>query len=279
MINLVLFHAKSVKPFRPCMDGLFAAWAAQLRFPQAKLIPACYGTPPILKLKKGDRIFLLDLTYPAPILESWADTGADVVVLDHHKQAMQDLQYLGDRVYKIFDMNRSGAVIAWEFFHPEIEAPKLFHYVQDRDLWTKQLPGCDLVSLGLGEKLDDLAVEQAIALLPSLKVDELMMLGATANEEVKAAIAYAVAHHSTRCVIGNVVPFFKCRTPRQNQAYSDIGHALCQANPKAPFAVVQTGGGWALRSENDRADVSAISKMMGGGGHRNASGCRAELPC
>lgn len=273
----ILFHAKSLSPFRPCMDGLFAAWAAVQAIPDARLVPAKYQEPPNLNLSQGDRVYLLDLTYPAPVLESWANT-AKVTVLDHHKQALEDLKFLSDRVLQTFDMHRSGAVIAWEHFHPSKEVPELFRYVQDRDLWTKKLPGCDLVSLGLSEVIQDLSLEQALALLPSLAIGELAQTGRHIDIEIKQAIAHAVKHHSTRCVIGHIVPFFKCRTSRQKQAYSDIGHALVNANPKAPFAVVQTGNGWALRSEDDRADVARIAKMIGGGGHRNASGARSELP-
>jgi hypothetical protein len=80
------------------------------------------------------------------------------------------------------------------------------------------------------------------------------------------------------------VPFYRCRTKREFQAYSDIGNALMNVKVRRslfgkpetpPFAVVQTGGGWALRSDSRGIDVAAIAKMLGGGGHRNASGCRA----
>ena len=34
----------------------------------------------------------------------------------------------------LFDMNRSGAMISWEYFHLERPIPDLFRYIQDRDL-------------------------------------------------------------------------------------------------------------------------------------------------
>jgi uncharacterized protein len=286
-MDFVVFHAKKVDPFRPCMDGLFAALAAREAMPDARMVPACYGAEnaPKLALTKRDRVFLLDLTYPAPILESWADSGAEVIVLDHHKSAMDDLVGLSDRILAKFDMQRSGAVMAWQYFVGGA-VPMIFQYVQDRDLWTKQLPDCDLISLGLSEAVHGKTLEEAFAVIENWEflLCDMRELGETVEVESKAAIANAVANHQTRCVLGYTVPFYRCRTKREFQAYSDIGNALMNVKVRRslfgkpetpPFAVVQTGDGWALRSDSRGIDVTAIAKMLGGGGHRNASGCRA----
>jgi uncharacterized protein len=279
--KIIVFHAKAVSPYRPCMDGLFAAAAAAIAIPEARLVPAAYGKPPELGLKQGDLVHLLDLTYPYFVIEEWAKT-AQVTILDHHKGAMQDLMHLSAHISREFDMSRSGAVISWQHFHRN-EVPLILQYVQDRDLWTKQLPGCDLVSLALSELMRDKTVlqcvQKAIEIVNAndLVVEDLKVQGASLEAEMKAAIAGAVAKSKTRLVIGYEVPFYKCRTPREFQGYSDIGNALLSAYPAAPFAVVQVGDGWALRSKDDRLDVQEIAKSLGGGGHRNASGCRAEL--
>lgn len=288
----VLFHAKKLKPFIPCMDGLFAAYAASLALPEARLIPALYGAQnaPTVQWGKGDRVYLLDLTYPGSIIESWVNAGAEVIVLDHHKGALEDLSLLSSKVLEsgrvkpTFDMNRSGAVMAWRHFFPAYAVPDSFEYVQDRDLWAKQLPNCDRFHFGLQEILEGKTVAEAIAAISFLDFDEVIEVGEVVETEIKQAIADAAKNHQTRCALGYVVPFYRCRTKRELQAYSDIGNALMKVKVKRslfgkpetpPFAVVQTGGGWALRSNADGLDVSAIAKQLGGGGHRNASGCRA----
>ena len=290
--NFVLFHAKKLKPFIPCMDGLFAAYAASLALPKAQLIPALYGAQnaPKVQWGKGDRVYLLDLTYPGSIIESWVNAGAEVIVLDHHKGALEDLSLLSSRVLEsgrvktTFDMGRSGAVIAWQHFFPTYPPHWIFPYIQDRDLWTKQLPYCDRIHFGLQEVLEGKTVAEAIALISKLEWSHLLWLGKVVEDEINQAIADAVANHQTRCVLGHVVPFYRCRSKRELQAYSDIGNALMKSKVRRslfgspetpPFAVVQTGGGWALRSNAEGLDVSAIAKQLGGGGHRNASGCRA----
>jgi uncharacterized protein len=276
----ILFHAKKVNPFRPCMDGLFAAYVAKSRLTDAILVPAVYGEPPELELMEGDAIYLLDLTYPAPVLMKWAEK-AGVIVLDHHKSAMNDLQGLSGAITTEFDMNRSGAVMAWNYFFPDKTEPLLFRYVQDRDLWRKKLPDCDLISLGLSEIMHDLTLDQCMDEINDLfecygSIEVLVELGKSAQAEIDEVIDYAKTYHTTKSVLGYTTAYFICKTDRQRQAYSDIGNALAKLRKDCDFAIIQTGDGWALRSTG--FDVSRIAKMLGGGGHNCASGCKAELP-
>jgi len=58
---------------------------------------------------------------------------------------------LGERGHVVnFDLTRSGAVLAWEHFHPETDLPRLLAYVQDQDLWQWQLPNSDAVNAAIG---------------------------------------------------------------------------------------------------------------------------------
>jgi uncharacterized protein len=291
----VVFHAKSINPFRPCMDGLFAAAIAKMTLPHddIKLIPAVYGpeNAPTIAPGEAERIYLLDLTYPAHQINAWAEGGAEVVILDHHKTAMQDLSGLSSALITTeFDMSRSGAMMAWDYFQPLNPPPKIVRYVQDRDLWTKALPDNELISMGLASMMRPLDLDAAIDLAIWLMDDDISMssaesklaslksTGMATEVLMKSAITTAVSRSKWRLVAGYNIPFVRVESEYEKLAYSDIAHALLNANPNAPFACVETGGGWALRSEDSRLDVSAIAKSLGGGGHRNASGCRSGNP-
>lgn len=297
----VLFHAKSIdlakNTVNPCTDGLFAAWAAKRKYPEAHVVPAMYGRPPELNLNQGDRVYLLDLTYPASVLEGWADRGAEVVVLDHHKSALDDLSGLSDRILKTFDMGRSGAVIAYNYFF-DGPVPLLFKYVQDRDLWTKILPNCDLVSLALSEGqyqiCQNYTIYESLEMLFSAITNaveagdrfivELVSIGEGLSIEIQQAIADAVSRARPRIIGGHCVPYVKLKGHRESQAYSDIGNALAAKafkpglfeSPRMPmFAAVETrSGGLALRSIGCN-NVIPVAKSLGGGGHPRACGCRA----
>ena len=68
-----------------------------------------------------------------------------VVVIDHHKTAQADLEGLDDCV---FDMEHSGAVLAWQYFH-KAKVPEILLYVEDRDLWNWELPDSRAISAWL----------------------------------------------------------------------------------------------------------------------------------
>src|SRR3989304_1500175 len=97
----------------------------------------CGGAPP-LDDAAGRRVILVDFSYPRAALDALADVAASVEGYDHHKTAQADL--VGwERGGVVFDMERGGAGIAWDAFHPGRVRPALIAYVEDRDLWRWQL--------------------------------------------------------------------------------------------------------------------------------------------
>ena len=108
----VLYH-------KNCMDGKGAAYAAWKKFGEsAKYIEVNYGEP-VPEMTDASEIYILDFSYPKDVLYKMAET-AKVVVLDHHKTAQADLEGVE---FAKFDMTKSGAVLAWEYFHPNSPTP------------------------------------------------------------------------------------------------------------------------------------------------------------
>ena len=138
MKPIIIFHGN-------CMDGIAAAWGVYdgLRhLPELpEFVQGYYGNPP--PAIKGRDVYIVDFSYPANVMEQIIAEANMVVVLDHHASAKQACQNVtvdestGSKI--IFDMNRSGAMLAWDFFHSE-EPPLVLQYIQDRDLWTWKLP-------------------------------------------------------------------------------------------------------------------------------------------
>lgn len=57
---------------------------------------------------------------------------------------------LGSQLTVHFDLDRSGAAIAWDEFNIDIPMPEWIRYVEDRDLWRWGLPGSEAVNEALG---------------------------------------------------------------------------------------------------------------------------------
>ena len=118
--TLILYHAE-------CADGFGAAWAIWRRYPDAEYRPVKHGEAPPTNLA-GHHIVMVDFSYNRSTLEAMAKDAASLVVLDHHITAEQAL---ADLPYAYFDLNKSGAVLGWEWAHDE-PAPWLLRYIQDK---------------------------------------------------------------------------------------------------------------------------------------------------
>ena len=128
LVEVVLYHAN-------CNDGFGAAYSAwKLLGNRAEYIACSHGTqPPDIK---GKKVVCLDFSYDNPTTRKLIEEAEAFLIIDHHKSAMVELHDISNA---IFDMKKSGAMLAWEFFHPGKEAPKFIQYIQDRDLWTWEL--------------------------------------------------------------------------------------------------------------------------------------------
>lgn len=113
-----------------------------------------------------------------------------VVVLDHHKTALEQLSEtaVGENVTKVIDMERSGATIAFDYFKEKLKLEpnqmvvevgefdrvgSLFKYIEDGDLWRWRLPNSKAFSSGL----KDLGIEFDVRLNPSLFQQVINLLG------------------------------------------------------------------------------------------------------
>lgn len=277
-MHYVLYH-------QGCYDGFGAAWAAYQKLgDSAEYIPVKYGEPiPDYVRESSSDIFILDFSYPPEEIAKLKTKR--LVMLDHHKSAMDDWDVhiiLSDGHFINFDMNRSGAGMAWDYFHPAAPRPKLINYVEDRDLWRFKLRGSReihtwLQSFSMSFYMWDCAAEQLERDFEgTLKTAE--TLQQFKDMEVKRAADQART--------GSFIALDKTYYfPLVNASnfFSEVANELLKRNPEAPFAAYYFDRAdgkrqWGLRSEDAREDVAKIAKALGGGGHRNAAGFITPIP-
>ena len=245
-----------------CNDGFAAALAAWIVYGDAIEYQAVkYGEemPPYYK---GDTIFIVDFSYPRREIERLrSETG--LIILDHHKTAEEDLKGLS---YAVFDMNKSGAMLSWEFFHPNISPPDIIKYVQDRDLWKFELSGSKAYSQAL------MATPFSFEIWKNLSTSKMISDGEILLRAQEREIHRVIESNAYMAkLFGYYVPVINV-----TNAMSDVLHELCNQHPEAPFAAGYTDlphgvRSWSLRS-NDKIDVSELARIMLGGGHKNAAG-------
>lgn len=248
--DVMLYHAE-------CTDGFGAAWAVWKRFPTIRFIPVKHGMPPPQDLD-GSNILIADFSYPRDILEQLATQAKGLLVLDHHITAQQALEGLP---YAHFDMNKSGAVLAWEWAHGT-QAPWLLQYVQDKDLWNWALPHSREITAALASYPLDFEVWSGLT-QEQLEAEGRAILRYE-NEIVDKIAAEAI-----------LLTFHGFTIPCVHSAIltSQLGERLGAAHP---FAVIWHDRGGrryiSLRSREDQEDVGAIAAAYGGGGHTHAAG-------
>lgn len=263
---VVIYHSD-------CLDGFCSAWVAWRKFgDSAEYVPAYYGKPPPDVV--GKRVFIVDFSYPRPVLEALASIATSVVVLDHHKTAEADLAGLeAPGLEIVFDMQRSGAGIARDYFLPGFKS-WLVDYTQDRDLWQFALPDSKKVNAYIGTL--DQTFDSYQTAQDSLSVEWAAKLGIGADA-YKSMYVKKMVQHARRITFAGHPDI-----PMVNAPYIGISELVGELAETAPFAV-----GWFVRGDGKTAyslrsrgdfDVSELAKQFGGGGHKNAAGFTREHP-
>ena len=278
-MEYVIYH-------KDCNDGFGAAWCFYQNYKerqelnQVEFIPAMYGSQPPEKITKGDLLYIVDFSYPKEVLLDICRRGVGICLLDHHKTSYEDLKGFTFEGFNslpiiIFDMQRSGAMMAWDYLYPEGEAPDLIKYIQDRDMWKFNLPYSKEYHAALSSYPRDFAVWDELAGLPS---SELIKQG----EHILRFVNQQVTYLCSKAQLTNFMDQGEYEVPVVNTSLyqSELGDELCRKY-KTPFSAMYYNIGnkrrWSLRSIGD-FDVGLLAKKFeNGGGHKNAAGFEEEL--
>ena len=284
----------------PCDDGFAAAWCVRKKWGDTvDFRPTNYGLAVPDESIDGKRILIADFSFSDATMLAMAERADSIVVLDHHKTAQADLELLGcgasgltaanieyqmkigeatyPRILTEFDMERSGAVMTWNFCFPNSLVPEFIRYIEDRDLWKFQMMDTKAFTAWLRSYPREF--EQWDSLARDFLISETCLQEGKAILRARMILVNAITDTAMPRKVGEFEAVPVAAAPYD--LVSEVAHELLQRNPDAPFAacVVDAHGGrtWSLRSDDDREDVSAIAKSFGGGGHRNAAGFRVPV--
>lgn len=260
---LTIFH-------RNCHDGFgaaYAIWRAHGYRPEYRT--ANYGEQPPLDVDNRD-VWIVDFSYTADQLDAIAKRARNVLVIDHHKSAKDELAAVtANNVEVIFNEEKSGARLTWERFHRGKPVPFLLQLVEDRDLWRYRFDETQAIALLLAsypyefERWDSVRKNIESAVFEAKGIER--------YHEQK--ISHLVAHHFMAPLAGYSIPV--CNAP--GFFASDLGNKLASVGK---FACVFWYGGktwtYSLRTQDPDFDVSKIAESYGGGGHRAAAGFKSE---
>ena len=253
-----------------CPDGFGGAYAAWKKFGDAaEYIPVQYGRPVPERLE-GKDLYFIDFCYPSDIMQPIIASAGSVTVLDHHLGNKTNVESMP---HFVFDDKRSGATIAWSYFHPDRSVPVMLTYVEDGDLYRFALADSRAMLAYMYAKPFDFEtwdtlcaeIEQDSTRQPIIEKGRIYAEHFTILIEQIAKKAVLVNFEGYECYLVTAASMF----------VSDVGNHLAIERP--PLALVVNFHGdvlnVSLRSDPS-IDVSALARKYGGNGHPQAAAFR-----
>lgn len=318
-VDLVISHAW-------CMDGFGAVLAFRL-WHRKRHAQALIRGEAVPEFKEPDYIFMghkdperempdvagrhvaiFDYSLPQNLMIHLSTEAASWTLWDHHCTAQDALQHHFPRNCH-FDMQRSGAVLAWRYLFgedsPEKPLPMWLRYVQDRDLWRWALPYSRAISkyfwhqLGLSLDAWELFFQQHA--LESAQMITASTWGAVVLDYETVIVRQVCARawdngtflgHKAACAFTSALPSEVCEQLLINAPSVRVAIAI------QPDGSYPPGQSWrfSVRTRNragqagpeddvsiligqpaqDHPNVGVLCKALGGGGHACAAGFHAR---
>ena len=312
---LIYYHAD-------CIDGFGAAYAAWRHFgDSATYRPIHHGESWLIDEVSGHQVFILDFSFPRPVLEEMARYAASVCQIDHHASARDGWAtelIAGDdssmAIYQhpelplkvLFDMEKSGARLAWEHFHPATPPSLAIRHIEDQDLWRFKIEGTRAFCTALRLKPFDFGIwNELLTELENADSDCYSSLLAEGNT-IQGFLAVEIQHladsnlvtaiamrgdpidplqairHGTPIVVEGDLAWRRIDGLAINASAlfaSELGNLLAMRSET--FGLIWQLGSDGLVKASLRArgqvDVAHLAATFGGGGHPNAAGFRMSL--
>lgn len=273
--TVILYHGSA------CPDGFGAAYAAWKKFGDtAEYYPLARGEELLLEVCKDAQVFFLDFSYEQEDMDKFVKVAAKLVVLDHHAGVKSVVESMPEFV---FDNNRSGAGIAWDYFHPDISRPALMNHIEDDDIYRFALPDTKALITYLETLPFDFIVWDDLAKkLDEPTSREAILTKARAYREYFERLAELSVERAKLVSFEGHETYFASSPPLKSLK-SLIGNQL--AKKHGPLALVVSahplGYGISIRGDGS-IDVAKIAQKYGGNGHASSAGfhisANAQLP-
>lgn len=263
----ILYHGN-------CPDGFGSALCAWLKYgDSATYTPVFHNEkPPKLQSKN---VVMIDFCYPLEEMEKIVAEAENLVVIDHHQGISKVIEKikLFENVEVIYDLNHSGAYLAWEYFHPGTEVPKLLKFIEDRDCHFNKMENANAALLWLDTHPFVFNIWKAFAGF----TDEVWGKIIEHNQPMVKkfnSMVYKAAKQSVKTTLGGYPAAFCFGT---EETASDIALHLSEMVSGIGMVFVLQSNGSIKASLRTKKEINLIpiAQKLGGNGHPYA----AAFPC
>lgn len=256
-----------------CADGFSGAWVVSKALGRdIEFHAGVHNDPP--PDVRGKDVVIVDFSYKRPVMEQIVAEASAVCILDHHASAIADLNDMTG-LTKVFDVERAGSMIAWDYFFPQTPPPPLLKHIEDRDLARFALPLTREIQAAVFSHPYEFDQWEGMMLLNEENLKYLAQDGYAIERKHGKDIKELLKVVTRRMNIGGY------NVPIANLPYTmtaDAGLSLAEGEAfGACYWDTPAGRVFSLRSKPGGIDVAKIAWQYGGGGHPNASGFRLSF--
>lgn len=286
-----------------CMDGFTSAYVFHKLSAQndVEYIPCNHGDPfPERNYDKdNDVCFVLDFSFKRDVILANKDRFKHFMILDHHATAQKELEGLDCAV---FDMNRSGALITYDYFKEGFveywmrEFGDILKFTEERvrseldrtlGAFARRVSDRDLFQFKLPLTSETYFVQSAYPMTFENWDTICNMSEAELNNKGKLIQQYERTYLAKRLkemffvTLTDGINEFRVPCLNLTPEYGTNGcKMILNEFPEYNYACYHWYGDgkkvWGIRSR-DGYDCSVIAKHYGGGGHKQASGWLEKL--
>jgi len=256
--TVILYHSN-------CPDGFGGAYAAWKKFGDSAEYIELNRSMPAPDSFADAHLYFIDFCYPKEMMDVFVQNSLSLTMLDHHEGVEDVIRAMPEYVY---DDKRSGATIAWDFFHPDEPRPTLLSYIEDDDLFLYRLPDTRAILTYLSVRPYSFETwDEFASLLDDLeKRDTMLDKARTYAEYFQLLVEYTAGRARLVTFEGHDVYFVSVNPLKP--FVSALGNFLYTKHP--PFSMLAhahaEGFRISLRSDGS-VNVAEIAQKYGGNGH------------
>jgi len=295
IFDYIIFHSG-------CLDGFVGFFVAYI---SNKLnnnvfiyedVPSTNRIPPNINNKN---ILIIDVAYKKEVLEEIFKCAKKVVFIDHHISIRDDVidlnkKYKNKNIKIIYDENKCGATLTWEYFFTGKKIPIFLKYIEDQDtgkwIYPKTKEFIYALKVYFDLKTNIKTLNKWKTLLEDNNVTSLIKKGKYMVKYNEYLVNVNISKHTLERFpskkVYNMNPTIFKKPGQYNvvvycghncPSITDLGTGALNKMPNIDFCIMWVYNldtkKYVLSMRSRDVDVSIICKLFNGGGHKLAAAC------
>ena len=295
--NYVIYHKKCPDGFA----GFFILHKAKKIDKNAIIFPDVPGAKVVPSNIDNKDVIIIDVAYKANIVREIIMRAKSLLFIDHHITIHEEIKELqnqfSDKFRYIFNNNKSGATLTWDFLYPKKKHPYFIDLIEDNDIGRWKMPNIKNFMTGFSVnydlKLTFDNIKKFNSLLNKSTINKLINKGKIYNEyksylTTENASRYSVKKFPSNLIYKKFNNFFSKPGQYKVAVYcgsscpgpSDLAEKILKESDCDFFIA------WVLNFDRNEyiltfrsinINVGEIAKLFNGGGHTYAAACSFKI--